>query len=147
MRMIDAAAGRTSAAVWLLGTLALVALTLARWISAPASLAVPATPVDRTNAFYARHWTLVHEAVGVIPPGQTYTTVAADLESEMLLYMLALGVLTDNLALPSSYFRVPQPHGRNARFVISYDCVVPENARLLRRFPEGCVWERPTPPT
>lgn len=145
--MIDAAAGRTSAVVWLLGTLALVALTLARWIAAPASLTVPATPVDRTNPFYARHWILLHEARGVIPPGQTYTAVAVDGESEMLLYMLSLGVLTDQRAIPSSYFRTPLPRGKSAHFVISYDCVVPEDARLLRRFPEGCVWERPTPHT
>jgi hypothetical protein len=145
--MIDASSGRTSTAVWVLGTLALVTLTLVRWNSLPASLSVPATPVDRTNPFYARHWTLLHEARGVIPPGQTYTAVAVDRESEMLLYMLSLGVLSDHRPIPSSYFRIPLPRGKSARFVISYDCVVPEDARLLRRFPEGCVWERPTPHT
>jgi hypothetical protein len=147
MAMIDASAGRTPAAAWVIGTLVLVTLTLARWIAAPSSLAIPATPVDRTNAYYARHWSLVNEARRVIPPGQTYTVIAADRDSEMLLFMLSLGVLTDHRPLPSSYFRVPLPHGKCARFVISYDCIVPEDARLLQRFPEGCVWERPTPPT
>jgi hypothetical protein len=146
MAMIDASASRISAAAWVGGTLALVALTLARWIAAPPSLAIPATPVDRTNSYYARHWALVNEARSVIPPGQTYTVIASDPDSEMLLFMLSLGVLTDHMPFPSSYFRVPMPHGKSARFVVSYDCVEPENARLLRRFPEGCVWERPAAP-
>jgi hypothetical protein len=138
---------RVSTAVWILGTLSLLAVTLARWIAAPPSLAVPWTPVDRTNALYARQWMLVLKAHEVIPAGQTYTAIASDPDSEMLLYMLSLDLFTDHVPIPSSYFRVAFPGGAAARYVIAYDCVVPEGALLLRRFPEGCVWERPTPRT
>lgn len=139
------APGFVSTAVWVAGTLAFLALSLARWISPPAPISIPRTPVDRVNGLYARQWALVQEAKTVVPTGQSYTAIAKDREAEMLLFMLSLGVLTDRLGVPTSYWKGPVREGAGARYVVSYECVEPEGAVLVRRFPEGCIWERRDP--
>lgn len=132
-----------SSVMWIAGTLSLLAPPLVRWVASPVSISVPSTPVDRVNWLYARQWLLLQAAREIIPAGQSYTTIAKDKGDEMLLFMLSLGVLTDRLPAASSYWKGPVAEGARARYVVSYECVDPDGALLLRRFPEGCIWERP----
>jgi hypothetical protein len=132
-----------SAVLWIVGTLLLLAPPLIRWVAWPVPISVPRTPVDHVNGLYARQWALIEAARGIIPPGQTYTAIARDKEDEMLLFMLSLGLLADRAPMPSSYWKGPVAEGGRARYVLSYECFEPPGgARLVRRFPEGCVWER-----
>lgn len=137
---------RVSSVLWIAGTLALLAPPLVRWIDSPVSLAIPLTPVDRVNWLYARQWALVQEAREVVPAGETFTTIAKDKDDEMLLFMLSVGVIRKRFPIPTSYWHRPVAEGAQARYVVSYECFEPAGApRLLRRFPEGCVWERSDP--
>jgi hypothetical protein len=135
-----------SSVLWIAGTLSLLAPPLIRWVASPAPVTFPRTPVDRVNGLYARQWALLQEARDIVPPGQSYTTIARDKEDEMLFFMLSLGVLTDRSPMPSSYWKGPVALGARARYIVSYECFEPPGgARLVRRFPEGCVWVRPDP--
>ena len=132
--------------LWIAGTVMLLAPPLVRWMASPVSLALPLTPVDRVNTLYAREWALVHSATAVVPPGQSFTAIARDKDEEMILFMLSVGALRGQYPVPSSYWSRPVADGDRARYVVSYECVEPPGApRLVRRFPEGCVWERPDP--
>ncbi len=132
--------------LWIAGTLSLLAPPFVRWMASPVSFHVPLTPVDRVNWLYARQWALVQEAREAVPAGQTFTTIAKDKDEEMLLFMLSVGVIRSRFPMPTSYWRMPVADGAQARYVVAYECLEPAGAsRLVRRFPEGCVWERPDP--
>ncbi len=135
-----------SSVLWIAGTLSLLAPPWIGWMASPVSVAIPVTPVDRVNGLYARQWILLQAARETIPAGQSFTTIARDKEEEMLLFILSLGVLRDRFPVPASYWKRPVAEGARARYVVSYECIEPSGAaRLVRRFPEGCVWERPGP--
>ena len=135
-----------SSVLWIAGSLSLLAPPLIRWIASPVSLTIPMTPVDRVNWLYARQWALVQEAREIVPAGQSFTTIARNKDDEMLLFMLSVGVLRNRSPVPSSYWKGPVAEGARARYVVSYECFEPPGAaRLMRRFPEGCVWERSDP--
>ena len=132
--------------LWIAGALALLAPPLVRWFASPVSFHVPLTPVDRVNWLYARQWALVQEAREAVPDGQAFTAIAKDKDEEMLLFMLSIGVLRNRFPMPSSYWANPVADGARARYVVSYECVEPAGSpRLVKRFPEGCVWERLDP--
>ncbi len=130
-------------AVWIAGTCALLVPPVVGWFSTPESFRIPETPVDRTNALYAQEWLLLQQTKEIIPPGQSYTVIAGDKNEEMLLFMLSLGVLLDRPAMPTTYWRIPQPEqGDRARYVVSFGCVEPAGRkRLVRRTTNGCIWE------
>jgi hypothetical protein len=130
--------------LWILGTLVLLSIPVHRWVTSPIPLGLARTPVDRVNTLYARQWLLLQQAGTVISPGASYTVTARDTDLEMLLFMLSYSALPDRVAYPTTYWGVPQGDGRRARFVVAYDCANAEaGLRLVRRFPEGCVLERP----
>jgi hypothetical protein len=135
---------RAAAAVWIAGTCLLLLLTWVAWSRADVPLRFGATPVDRVNPHYARHWRLLEHARTVIPKGARFTVTARDPDSEMLLFMLSRAALHDRHALPTSYWKIAQEAGNRARYVIAEDCPTASDAgRVLRRFEEGCVLERP----
>jgi len=132
-----------SSVLWVGGTLSLLIGPVGAWVSAGPRLRIPATPVDLVNSVYARHWLLVQEARDFIPAGESYTAIAGDKDDEMLLFMLSSGVLFDRVALPTSLWKVPVVGADRARYVISFGDERPAGpARLVRRFADGCVWER-----
>jgi hypothetical protein len=130
--------------LWVAGTLSLLVGPVGAWVSAGPRLRIPATPVDLVNSVYARQWLLVQKARDFIPAGESYTAIAGDKDEEMLLFMLSFGVLFDREALPTSLWKVPfVGAGDRARYVISFGGERPAGpARLVRRFADGCVWER-----
>ena len=132
--------------IWILGTLLLLGISLDRWRRARVPWNSADTPVDRVNPLYARQWRLLRQAGTLISPGESYTVTARDTDLEMLLFMLSYSALPDRVAYPTSYWGGPQPAGRRARYVVAYDCASGvDGLRVLRRFPEGCVLERPRP--
>ena len=129
--------------LWIAGTLSLLAPPVIGWLSSREPVHLPLTPVDGVNVVYARQWMLLQQAREVIPPGETYTTAARDRKyDEMLLFMLSLGVVLDAYPVPSSYWQGDTGLGKLARYVIAFECVEIPGARLVRRFHDGCVWER-----
>jgi hypothetical protein len=98
-----------------------------------------------TNVKLARLWNFLAEVRDKVPEGASYTLRASDPEDEMGLYMLSLGVLDKQVALPSSYFGVATPQGGEARYVLSYGGALPraEGALLVFRARGGIVYERP----
>jgi hypothetical protein len=142
--MEHGATGRRLSGVWILGTLVLLSISLHRWVSSSVPMGSARTPVDRVNLLYARQWVLLQQAGAVIAPGASYTVTAADADLEMLLFMLSYSALPDRVAYPTRYWGFSQEEGARARYVVAYDCVHGEGDRLVvRRFPEGCVLERP----
>ncbi len=112
----------------------------------PASLFnVPATPLDLTNARLAGLWSFLVEVRDKVPEGASYTLLAPDPDDEMVLYMLSLGILHKNAALPSSYFGAARPEGARARYVLSYgsDLRGSQGTLLVFRARNGAVYTRP----
>jgi hypothetical protein len=143
LRMSD----RARIALWLLGAWVILLPALLRLVKTPRLLAepLPATPVDRTNAHYARVWLFLLETRPFVPPGATYTTIGPTRDDDMLLFELSMGLLADRTALPTTYWGVRQPReGDRAKYVLSLGCVAPpgEVPRLRARLSEGCVYER-----
>ena len=83
-----------------------------------------------------------------MPAGASYTVIASNRDDEMYLYMLSLGVLPKQRALPTSYYGSPQTAGLRARYVLSFGGRSPgtEGARVRFRSAEGAVYERPRVP-
>jgi len=131
--------------IWLAGAsvVMLAGLALSR-VPLRSTGRIPATPLDFTSYRLAHLWTFLNEVHGKVPEGATYTVLAPNPDDEMYLYMFSLGLLDKQQALPSSYFGVPRPNGREARYVLSYGNALPETGqvRLVFRAAEGAVYER-----
>ena len=109
-------------------------------------LRVPKTPVDLVWDRYAGFWSFLKEARHHVPPGESYTVIAADREDEMYLYMFSLGIFEKQIAMPSSYFGHATPDGDGARFVLAYR-LNPQTGKLrvVARLDDGAVYERVAP--
>ena len=141
--------GTTRFRVWAAGCAVLAICIVSFWLSLDEAgrFSPPTSPLDRvagldTDARLG--WAFLWQARDVLPPGATYTVRASNLESEMSLYMLSLGVLQGCTGLPSSYFGSPTLYAGNAaRFILVYRCeTVPENAVVRARLDDGCIYER-----
>lgn len=132
------------AVLWLIAASLVLSGPIVSWSMLPTfDLVIPRDPVERVNQVYSRQLALLEQAKPLIPPGATYTAVAAEREAEMSLFMLSLGPLWDRHPLPTSYFGEVREIGEEARYVISDRCEVMEpRTRLLGAFREGCVYER-----
>jgi hypothetical protein len=132
-------------AVWLV--VAAASLAVGLWRSRlpfRAALHVPVTPLDYTNPRLADLWRFVNDARGRIPAGASFTVLAPDRDDEMYLYMVSLGLLDRQVALPSTYFGVQWPYGRDAKYVLAYGGRKPETEglRLIYKSERGAVYER-----
>lgn len=133
---------------WLIGTCLLLAHPFHDWLRISAPLGIPQTPVDNVNFLYAEQWLLLTEAARVIPEGHSYTAIARDRETEMLLFILSLGALPGREPLPTSYWRATRgSEADRAEYVVSFECVEPPGRNRLRlRFATGCVFDRGVDP-
>jgi hypothetical protein len=132
--------------IWLGGaTAVLIAGVSTSRIPSRSLLTVPATPLEHTNGRLAPLWSFLVEVRDKVPEGASYTLRASDSDDEMGLYMLSLGVLDKQVALPSSYFGVATREGGEARYVLSYggDLPAPDGALLVFRARDGAVYARP----
>lgn len=132
-------------AIWLIAATAALAAGLWRSrLPFRAALHVPVTPLDYSNERLADLWHFVDDARNHVPAGATFTVLAPDLDDEMFMYMVSLGLLDRQVGLPSSYFGAPQPSGRDARYVLAYGGRRPETEglRLIYEDERGAVFER-----
>jgi hypothetical protein len=133
--------------IWLGGAAAVLiaGLFTSRASSAGHLFRVPATPLDQTNDRLAPLWSFLVEVRDRVPEGASYTLVAPDRDDEMSLYMLSLGILYRQTALPSSYFGEARPEGARARYVLAYGGALrgTEGALPVFRARNGIVYARP----
>jgi hypothetical protein len=132
--------------VWLAAGVATLAAGLATTrLPYRAALHVPVTPLDYSNARLADLWHFVNEARDHVPAGASFTVLALDRNDEMYLYMISLGLMDEQVALPSSYFGTPWQFGEKAKYVLAYGDRVAgtEGLRLVFRAERGAVYERP----
>ena len=133
--------------IWLGGATAVLiaGLSTSRIPSSRLLLTIPATPLDLTNVRLARLWNFLAEVRDKVPEGASFTLLAADPDDQMSLYMLSLGVLDKQVALPSYYWGGAMPQGGQARYVLSYGGALPgtEGALLVFRARDGAVYARP----
>jgi hypothetical protein len=107
----------------------------------------PTSPLDNVaglNETTRLGWGFLWQAREVLPAGASYTIVASDPQTEMSLYMLSIGVLTECQGFPTSYYLRPSPDsGAMARYVLAFGCAAqPEGAELVQKLDEGCIWDR-----
>ena len=135
----------TASLFWLIGAASLFLGPLSYWAKLDdRQLTIPPTPAHRVNLVYSQQLVLLRHAQTWIPAGATYTTVAADPDEEMSLFMFSLSELVDRRPMPTSYYRAAVPNqGELARYVVAYRCETAEGRlRLLVRYREGCIYER-----
>jgi len=136
--------GGVVAAVWCFGiiisTAALVSLPL-RSAEVDHSLR---TPFDNTGSGHAAQWAFVSEASHHVPHGATFTVAAADRDLEMSLYMMAVGLLPEAVALPSSYYGRSTPIGERAGFVVEFEGSASDHPPRYHAIEVtgGWVWQR-----
>lgn len=128
-------------------TLLLLLFPVVESFQVPAShrLRLPATPLDQTHALYAEQWRFLWQAREQLPPGASYTVEAADEAEQWPLFMMSLGVLTEQTALPAAYYATPLPHvAAAAEYVLDFGCHrEPGGGKVtVARFVQGCLWRR-----
>lgn len=131
--------------IWLTAaTVALVAGVYSSRVSFRKTLHLPATPIDYANPHLAELWRFLYDIRGQVPEGASFTVRASNRDDEMYLYMVSLGILDKRVALPSSYYGVPERSGDQARYVLVYGSVsaMEEGMRLVFQTPQGAVYER-----
>lgn len=79
------------------------------------------SPFDNTRSGHAEQWIFLSEAARHVPPGVSFTVLAADRETEMSLFMIGVGLLPESSPLPSSYYGQSTSAGDRARFVLELD--------------------------
>jgi len=136
--------------IWLAGATAVLiaGFSTSRLPSFWAAFRIPATPLDLTSDRYAHMWSFLQQTRDRVPEGASYTVIASNPDDEMYVYMFSLGILPKQLALPTSYFGIPQPLGLRARYILSFGGRPPgtDRARLTFRCADGAVYERPAGP-
>jgi hypothetical protein len=139
------------ARLWLAGALVLCLFPLMPRLgrSLREQLRLPATPVDRTHGEWAREWLFLESCQPFLPSNARFTVLAADADTEMALYMMAIGLFPAGQPVPHTYYRMPHPEqAAAAQYSLEYRKSAPENprARLIARVPDGAIYERPPTP-
>jgi len=83
------------------------------------------SPFDNMQSRHAEQWTFLKDAARHVPDGTSFTVVAQDRETEMSLFMMAVGLLPHAASLPSSYYGQSTPIGETARFVLEFEGSTP----------------------
>ncbi len=78
------------------------------------------SPFDNTGSGHAEQWRFLSEAAEHIPSGASFTVAAQDRETEMSLFMMAVGLLPHATPLPTSYYGRSTSPGTTAPYVLEY---------------------------
>jgi len=136
--------GGVVAAVWWSGTI----ISTAVLVSLPLRVAEVnhslRTPFDNTDSGHAAQWSFLSEASHHVPAGASFTVVADDRDLEMSLYMMAVGLLPEAVALPSSYYGRSAPIGERAGFVLKFEGSASDHPPQYHAIEVngGWVWQR-----
>jgi hypothetical protein len=79
------------------------------------------SPFDNTRSGHAEQWRFLNEAAFHVPRGATFSVLAPDGDTEMSLFMMAVGLLPEASPLPSSYYGQATEIGDHARFVLEFE--------------------------
>jgi hypothetical protein len=79
------------------------------------------SPFDNTRSGHAEQWIFLSEAARNVPRGTTFTVLAPDRDTEMSLFMMAVGLLPEASPLPSSYYGKATAVGDLAGYVLEMD--------------------------
>lgn len=102
------------------------------------------TPFDNTGSGHAELWAFLRAATDHLPPSASFTVVAPDGETEMKLYMMAVGLLPEARPTPWSYYgQSVEPHD-SIRFILEYGAHGDPQPgwRMVSPLPGGCLLER-----
>lgn len=78
------------------------------------------SPFDNTHSGQAEQWIFLRQAARHVPRDASFTILAADRDTEMSLFMMAVGLLPEARPLPSSYYGQSAATGERARFVLEF---------------------------
>jgi len=100
--------------------------------------------MDRTSGFLSDRLRLFRKAAPLVPRGATFTVRGRGDDDDMAMFMLALGVLPGRKANPHTYFGGFPNLEQESRYILDATCgeYDPREVRLVRKFDEGCVYER-----
>jgi hypothetical protein len=132
--------------LWLAAALGLCLFPLAPRLASPLGdqLRLPVTPVDRTDEERARQWLFLQSSVPLVPPGSALTVRAEDPDTEMALFMMAIGLFPASQLLPHTYYLEAESEHAAARYLLQYriDTPADPDTRLVARVPYGAIYER-----
>jgi hypothetical protein len=134
----------TTALWWWIGTVVAAGLVL---FSAPIpdrTHVTQKTPYDATGTDHAEQWAFLENVGTMVPVGSTLTIQAMDAETEMSLYMMAVGVIPRATVIPNTYYGRPVAESDSARFVATYGAEIadPEGAADTIEIPGGTLTDR-----
>lgn len=138
---------KTLIALWLWASAVLLVFALPGWIESgprPVAHRIP-SPMDRTNGYLSDRIRLFRKAAPLVPRGSSFTVRGSGDDDDMAMYMVALGVLPGRKAAPFTYFGHAFPNlSSEARYLFDATCGTYDEreVRLVRKFDEGCVFER-----
>jgi len=101
--------------------------------------------MDRTSGYMSDRIRLFRKASPFVHPGSSFTVRGTNDDDDMAMFMIALGVLPGRKAVPSSYFGHHVPNlSSQTRYLLDATCQtqVGPTVRLVRKFDEGCLFER-----
>ena len=107
-------------AVWCLGALISVVILLAHSYRFDAIDLTRRSPFDNTGSGHAEQWIFLEEASRQVPEGASFTVVAPDRDTEMSLFMMAVGLVPESSPVPSSYYGQSTGRGDLAEFVLRF---------------------------
>jgi hypothetical protein len=109
------------AAVWLLGVV-ISAITFFVHLHRHGEIDLSLrSPFDNTRSGHAEQWIFLSEAARHVPSDASFTVLAPDRDTEMSLYMMAVGLLPEASPLPSSYYGQSTSMGDQARFELELE--------------------------
>lgn len=132
---------------WLAAAIALCGFPIAARLGRPLGeqIFLPVTPLDRTDGERARQWAFLESCRPYLPPTATMTVIAGDTETEMSLFMMAIGAYPRSIPFPTSYWGKRMPEvGRQADFILAYRRTPPGDwpVRLVATVENGAVYAR-----
>lgn len=110
-----------AAAVWWLGTGVALSLFCSMFVGLGRIDVSLRSPFDNTHSGHAEQWSFLSGASRYVPKGTSFTVLAPDRDTEMSLFMMAVGLLPHASPLPTSYYGQPMSIGNEARFVLELE--------------------------
>ena len=106
--------------VWWLGALVATVILLAHPYRDGSPDLSRRSPFDNTGSGHAEQWIFLSEATRHVPSHASFTVTAPNHETEMSLFMMAVGLLPEATPLPTSYYGQPTSIGDEVKFVLEF---------------------------
>jgi len=130
------------AAIWFTTLVVLLSWMLLGWTRFPPGdrVVIRETPFDRTPGLDSGYWKFLQQVGEVLPRGATFTIRAETSDAEMKLFMLSQSAVTQQRAIPTTYYGGSFSEADEVKWIASYRCaVVPAGSTIVSRLPDGCL--------